>query len=172
MRAYLLALATILSLTTAEAATAQPAAKPMADMPGMAMPASATKTGKGTGVITEIDAKAGTVTIKHQPIASLGWPAMTMGFKATPSSLLNGLKIGQKVGFDAKQAAHAWRPDRPPHRRHDGGRQGCGLRDLLGAPIIGRPVQAKIAWQEDGERGAEPQLGALLDVAWEAKHAS
>jgi Cu(I)/Ag(I) efflux system protein CusF len=103
MRAYLLALATILTFVTAEAATAQPAAKPMADMPGM--PASATKTGKGTGVITEIDAKAGALTIKHQPIASLGWPAMTMGFKATPASLLKGLKVGQKIGFDANQGS-------------------------------------------------------------------
>jgi Cu(I)/Ag(I) efflux system protein CusF len=100
MRAYLLALATILTFTTVETAAAQPAAKPMADMP---MPASATKTGKGTGVITEIDAAGGTLTIKHQPIASLGWPAMTMGFKAVPASLLKGLKIGQKIGFEAKQ---------------------------------------------------------------------
>jgi Cu(I)/Ag(I) efflux system protein CusF len=105
MRAYLLALATILSFTTVEAATAQPAAKPMADMPGMPMPASATKTGKGTGVITEIDAAGGTVTIRHQPIASLGWPAMTMGFKATPPALLKGLKVGQKIGFDANQGS-------------------------------------------------------------------
>jgi Cu(I)/Ag(I) efflux system protein CusF len=105
MRARLLALATILTFATVEAAMAQPAAKPMADMPGMSMPASAAKTGKGTGVITEIDPKGGTVTIKHQPIASLGWPAMTMGFKATPPSLLKGLKVGQKIGFDANQGA-------------------------------------------------------------------
>ena len=104
MKAYLLAAATILTFSAA-AANAQPAAKPMADMPGMSMPASATKTGKGTGVITEIDAKAGTVTIKHQPIAALGWPAMTMGFKANPPSLLTGLKVGQKIGFDAKQGS-------------------------------------------------------------------
>jgi Cu(I)/Ag(I) efflux system protein CusF len=105
MRAHLMALATILTFATAETALAQPAAKPMADMPGMAMPASATKTGKGTGVVTEIDAKAGTVTIKHQPIASLGWPAMTMGFKAKPAGLLKGLKVGQEIGFDANQGS-------------------------------------------------------------------
>ena len=105
MRAYLLALAAILTFTTAVAASAQPAAKPMADMPGMVMPASATKTGKGTGVITEIDAASGTITIKHQLIASLGWPAMTMGFKASPASLLKGLKVGQRIGFDVKQGS-------------------------------------------------------------------
>jgi Cu(I)/Ag(I) efflux system periplasmic protein CusF len=105
MRAHLLALATILTFTTVETASAQPAAKPMADMKGMPMSESATKTGKGTGLITEIDAKAGTVTIKHQPIAVLGWPAMTMGFKATPPTLLKGLKVGQKIGFDANQGS-------------------------------------------------------------------
>ena len=105
MRAPSLPLATILILAAAQVATAQPAAKPMADMPRMSMPASATKTGKGVGVITDIDAKAGTLTIKHQPIASLGWPAMTMSFKAKPASLLTGLKVGQKIGFDANQGS-------------------------------------------------------------------
>jgi Cu(I)/Ag(I) efflux system periplasmic protein CusF len=103
MKAHLLALVTILSFTAVQAAAAQPAAQPMADMKGMS--ASATKTGKGTGVITEIDAKAGTLTIKHQPIVSLGWPAMTMGFKAKPAALLKGLKVGQKIGFDANQGS-------------------------------------------------------------------
>ena len=32
-----------------------------------------------------------------------------------------------------------------------------------------RYVQAKIAWQEDGERGAEPRLGAFLDAVSEAE---
>ena len=105
MRTHLLALATILTLGTTEAAMAQPAAKPMADMPGMAMPASATKTGKGTGVITEIDAKANMVTIKHEPIKSLGWPAMTMGFHATAPAMLKGLKSGDKVAFSANQGS-------------------------------------------------------------------
>ena len=105
MRACLLTLATVLALTAAETATAQAAAKPMADMPGMSMPASATKTGKGTGVITEIDAKGGTLTIKHEAIKTLGWPAMTMSFKAAPASLLKELKVGQKISFDAKQGS-------------------------------------------------------------------
>ncbi len=66
---------------------------------------TAAKTGKGTGVITEIDAKDATLTIKHGPIATLGWPAMTMSFRAVPPSLLTGLKVGQKIGFDANQGS-------------------------------------------------------------------
>ena len=105
MRAHLLALAGVLTFAAAETATAQPAHNPMAAMKGMSMPASTTKTGKGTGVITEIYVKAGAITIKHQPIAALGWPAMTMSFKATPPSVLKGLKVGQKIGFDANQGS-------------------------------------------------------------------
>jgi Cu(I)/Ag(I) efflux system periplasmic protein CusF len=105
MRAHLVALATILTSTAAQAAIAQPAAKPMADMPSMSTPASAAKTGKGTGVITEIDAKSNTVTIKHEPIKSLGWPAMTMGFHATAPATLKGLKAGDKVAFSANQGS-------------------------------------------------------------------
>jgi len=71
----------------------------MSDMSGMAMDAAA-KTGKGVGEITSIDERAGTVTIKHEAIPEVSWPAMTMAFKANPSSLLTGLKVGEKVSFD------------------------------------------------------------------------
>lgn len=105
MKARLPMFAAGLALALAAAATAQPAAKPADNMKGMAMPASATKTGKGVGVITEIDAKASTLTIKHEPIASLGWPAMTMSFHAKSPDLLKGLKVGQRIAFDAHQGA-------------------------------------------------------------------
>lgn len=48
-----------------------------------------------------VDAKAGTVTIHHSPISALGWPAMTMTFKATPEAL-RGAKAGQTVSFTLK----------------------------------------------------------------------
>jgi Cu(I)/Ag(I) efflux system protein CusF len=96
MRAIPLALACVLTFSVVQAAVA-------ADMSGMASsPAPTTKTGKGEGVITAIDLKADTVTIQHGPISAVGWPAMTMTFKATPAALLKGLKVGQKIGFDAK----------------------------------------------------------------------
>jgi Cu(I)/Ag(I) efflux system periplasmic protein CusF len=104
MRAHLLTLAATLAFTMAQGASAQ-SAKPMSDMKGMSMPASATKTGRGTGAITEIDQNTGTVTIRRQPIASLGWPAMTMGFRATPPKLLSGFKVGEKVSFEARQGS-------------------------------------------------------------------
>lgn len=75
-------------------------AQSMAGMPGMTTKAAPVKTGKGVGVITALDAKAAKVTIKHGPIPSVGWPAMTMTFAASPPALLKGLKLGEAVGFD------------------------------------------------------------------------
>lgn len=90
-------------LVAASVLAAGPAfAQSMANMPGMNHAAPAPKTGQGTGVITAIDAKANTVTIKHGPIPAVGWPAMTMTFKATPPALLRGVRVGQTVGFDVR----------------------------------------------------------------------
>lgn len=104
MKSQVLSLAAALALSGVAAAAAAPG-KPMGNMKGMSAPASATKTGKGVGVITEIDPTQSTVTIKHEPIPSLGWPAMTMGFHAKSPALLNGLKVGQKIAFDANQGS-------------------------------------------------------------------
>ena len=58
---------------------------------------------RGTGKVTSVDPKAGTVEIEHQPIASLNWPAMTMAFQARDRSMLGGLKPGQSVDFELSQ---------------------------------------------------------------------
>jgi Cu/Ag efflux protein CusF len=67
------------------------------DMAGMEMSA-AVKTASSTGKITEIDKAGGKVTIAHGPIPAVGWPAMTMGFKAAPK-LLEGVGTGDQVDF-------------------------------------------------------------------------
>ena len=96
MRTSTFALIGALTLTAAGAVTAQG----MSSMKGMSA-APAAKHGQATGVIKAIDARAGTLILKHGPIAGVGWPAMTMTFKATPPTLLKGLKVGQTIGFDA-----------------------------------------------------------------------
>jgi Cu/Ag efflux protein CusF len=47
-----------------------------------------------------VDAKAGTVSLSHGPVASLKWPAMTMEFKVANPSLLQILKPGAKVDVE------------------------------------------------------------------------
>lgn len=93
MKKTLLALAVLASLTTTTAS-----AQVGAFMQGMPMK-GAVKVGRGSGVVTAIDPKAAKVTIKHGPIAALGWPAMTMAFTAIPPALLKTVKVGQRVDF-------------------------------------------------------------------------
>jgi Cu(I)/Ag(I) efflux system protein CusF len=95
---------TAITLAGFAVAIAAPAfAADMSNMKGMAMsPAGAAKTGHATGVVTAVDTKANTVTIKHGPIAAVGWPAMTMTFKANPPTLASTVKAGDKVAFDVK----------------------------------------------------------------------
>jgi Cu(I)/Ag(I) efflux system protein CusF len=68
------------------------------DMGNMAMPAGE-KMGKGTGTVTAIDKAAGKITLDHGPIPEVGWPAMTMAFKASPK-LLDSVAVGDKVAFE------------------------------------------------------------------------
>lgn len=93
-------------------ADAAPAGAPSAEMPAATTPASrpamagmdmaaGAKMAKGTGTVTAIDAKAGTITLDHGPIPEANWPAMTMGFKAAPP-LAQSVKVGDKVDFDLK----------------------------------------------------------------------
>lgn len=55
---------------------------------------------KAEGAVDAIDAKAGTVSISHGPIASLKWPAMTMEFKVANDALLKDVKPGAAVSFE------------------------------------------------------------------------
>ena len=45
------------------------------------------------------------VTLSHEPIASLQWPAMTMGFKAPANVVPKDLKVGDAVKFELRQRA-------------------------------------------------------------------
>ncbi len=53
----------------------------------------------GVGMIEAVDAKNGTITISHEPIKSLGWPAMTMDFIVKDKKTLGRLAKGKKVNF-------------------------------------------------------------------------
>ncbi|MBI5920310.1 MAG: efflux RND transporter periplasmic adaptor subunit [Betaproteobacteria bacterium] len=54
---------------------------------------------RAEGKLEAIDAKAGTVTISHGPVASLKWPGMTMDFILANSGQLGNLKPGASVAF-------------------------------------------------------------------------
>lgn len=56
-------------------------------------------TASAMGTVKSIDTASGKITIDHGAVASLQWPAMTMGFKATPDQLAS-VQAGQKVEFE------------------------------------------------------------------------
>lgn len=56
--------------------------------------------------------KGGQVTLSHEPVPAIGWPAMTMTFKLDPPGLAAGVKVGDQVAFGFEQ-----RPDGPVVRR-------------------------------------------------------
>lgn len=44
------------------------------------------------------------VTLSHQPVPAIRWPAMTMTFKMATPALAQGLKVGDQVAFSFEQA--------------------------------------------------------------------
>ncbi len=84
-------------------ATVAPAAA-AAGQASAATSALAHRSARGVGVVTEINAAEAVVTLKHEPIPALGWPSMTMPFHLASPALLTGLKVGQKIAFDTKEA--------------------------------------------------------------------
>ncbi|CAN7768777.1 copper-binding protein [Variovorax sp. LjRoot84] len=48
-------------------------------------------------VVKSIDAAQGKVTLAHDPVKSLDWPAMTMGFAIKDKALFDKLAVGSKV---------------------------------------------------------------------------
>ena len=63
-------------------------------------PAASQKTGKGTGLIQQIDRDKGAVTIKHGPLQGLDMGAMTMAFPVKDKAMLANLQPLQKVDFE------------------------------------------------------------------------
>lgn len=55
-----------------------------------------------TGVVTKPPAN-GKVTIKHDPVPSLKWPGMTMGFVVKDKAVADKLKPGAKIEFVFEQ---------------------------------------------------------------------
>ena len=86
---------------------ANPGVTPMQgmDMKSMDMNSKdSTQAHKGIGVVKTINKADGVVTLSHEPIKSLSWPAMTMGFKVKDKILLDKIKPGDKVEFTLVQA--------------------------------------------------------------------
>ena len=54
------------------------------------------------GEVRKVDKIAGKLTIKHGPIQSVDMPAMTMVFTVKDSKMLDRVKPGDRIKFDAE----------------------------------------------------------------------
>ena len=60
------------------------------------------------GEIRKIDKEAKKLTIRHGPIANLDMPPMTMVFQVQDPALLDNVKAGDKVRFNAEKTGGAY----------------------------------------------------------------
>ena len=70
--------------------------------PDVTAPSPAPVEHMATGILNSVDQTAGTVNITHGPVASAGWPEMTMSFKLADPNAAADLKPGERVDFHFK----------------------------------------------------------------------
>ena len=94
----------IFALMMPVASMAQQKMEAMGAMDKAGKPAAgATTAHKAMGTVKKVDAKKGVVTVAHEPVKTMNWPAMNMGFKVKDKALLDKLGDGAKVEFEFVQ---------------------------------------------------------------------
>jgi Cu/Ag efflux protein CusF len=58
--------------------------------------------------VRKVDKSAKKITIKHGPLANLDMPAMTMVFQVKDPAMLEQVKAGDKVKFEAEKIGAAY----------------------------------------------------------------
>lgn len=54
------------------------------------------------GEVRKMDIEKGLIMLRHGDLPNLAMPAMTMGFDVADKKMLEGLKVGDKVRFQAE----------------------------------------------------------------------
>jgi Cu(I)/Ag(I) efflux system periplasmic protein CusF len=67
-----------------------------------------TPNGMAEGEVRKVDKDAKKITIKHGPLLKLDMPAMTMVFQVKDPAMLNQVKVGDKIKFDAEKVGSAF----------------------------------------------------------------
>lgn len=62
----------------------------------------------GTGLVRSVDKARGTVSLTHDPIAAMGWPAMTLSLRLKDSALADRVKPGDRVEFFLEQSSSGY----------------------------------------------------------------
>ena len=70
---------------------------------GMAMEMDAKGATMTNGEVKKIDKETQKITLKHGPIKNMEMPGMTMVFKVMDASLLDTVKVGDRVKFNVEK---------------------------------------------------------------------
>ncbi len=62
----------------------------------------------GKGTVKAVDPERHVVTLAHEPIEALGWPAMTMDFHVADDVDLSGLESGEEIHFTLEKQGDGW----------------------------------------------------------------
>lgn len=54
---------------------------------------------QGSGMVNSVDPSSRRISLRHNAIAAIGWPAMTMDFAVAPSVDLRQVQVGAHVNF-------------------------------------------------------------------------
>jgi Cu(I)/Ag(I) efflux system membrane fusion protein len=73
------------------------------EAPEAATPKAAAATIHASGTVKRVDLTGRKLRLTHDPIAALGWPAMTMDFPVAPDVSLQGVAPGARVDFELVQ---------------------------------------------------------------------
>jgi Cu/Ag efflux protein CusF len=73
----------------------------LAGLVALVAPPSLASSHLADGQVTKIDQSAGKITLRHGPIKSLDMDSMNMVFRVQDPALLKGIKVGDKVKFEA-----------------------------------------------------------------------
>lgn len=60
------------------------------------------------GEVRKVDKEARKITISHEPLQNLDMPAMTMVFRVKEPAMLNQVKAGDKIKFQAEKIGGAF----------------------------------------------------------------
>lgn len=72
-------------------------------VPGTPAQAQTAAAYQATGVVKSVDRTNGAVKLAHDPVKSLNWPAMTMGFQVKEKALFDKLQPGKTVEVEFVQ---------------------------------------------------------------------
>ncbi len=98
----------LLSLALGATASAQQkAVDHAAHHPASAASPAAAAADMSEGEVRKVDKDAKKLTIKHGPILNLDMPAMTMVYRVKDSAMLDQVKAGDKVRFQAEKIGEA-----------------------------------------------------------------